>query len=129
MPRQVEMSADLVILKPRDATKGNGIALFDVVNRGRGVALSKFDAQAGATGGAARTSTATDSCSTVATPSCRSAGIRCASRGCDTGGAAGRRRRDRTGSRDLHSTSTNAEATVGDLVGYTPSDPAAVKTR
>src|SRR6185369_13989818 len=50
---KIEMSADLVILKPRDATKGNGIALFDVVNRGRGVALSKFDAQAGATRGAA----------------------------------------------------------------------------
>src|SRR4029078_11168885 len=49
---KVEMTADLVILKPRDASKGNGIALFDIVNRGRGVALAKFDAPI-AGGGAA----------------------------------------------------------------------------
>ena len=41
---KIEMSADLVIFKPRDVAKGNGIALFDIVNRGRGVAFSKFDA-------------------------------------------------------------------------------------
>jgi hypothetical protein len=49
---KIEMSADLVILKPRDASKSNGIALFDIVNRGRGVALSKFDAQVPGTGAA-----------------------------------------------------------------------------
>jgi len=48
---KIELSADLVILKPRDAGKGNGIALFDIVNRGRGVAFAKFDAPI-ATGGA-----------------------------------------------------------------------------
>src|SRR6266550_6345303 len=42
---KIELSADLMILKPRDSSKGNGIALFDIVNRGRGVALGKFDAQ------------------------------------------------------------------------------------
>src|SRR5690348_16814004 len=31
---KIELSADLVILKPRDAAKGNGIAIFDIVNRG-----------------------------------------------------------------------------------------------
>src|ERR1700758_413497 len=31
---KVELSADIVILKPRDASKGNGIAIFDIVNRG-----------------------------------------------------------------------------------------------
>src|SRR5262245_25298802 len=46
---KIEMSADLVILKPLDASKGNGIALFDIVNRGRGVALGKFDAQVAGT--------------------------------------------------------------------------------
>jgi len=40
---KVELSADIVILKPRDPSRGNGIALFDIVNRGRGVALARFD--------------------------------------------------------------------------------------
>ena len=49
---KIEMSADLVILRPRDAGKANGIALFDVVNRGRGVALAKFEAPVGVNGAA-----------------------------------------------------------------------------
>lgn len=32
--RQVEFSADLCVLKPRDPARGNGTLLFDVVNRG-----------------------------------------------------------------------------------------------
>jgi len=32
---RVEFSADIVILRPRDAAKGNGVVVFDVVNRGR----------------------------------------------------------------------------------------------
>ncbi len=39
---KVEMSADLVIFRPRDASRGNGIALFDIVNRGNSVALNVF---------------------------------------------------------------------------------------
>jgi hypothetical protein len=39
---KVEMSADLVIFRPRDARRGNGIALFDIVNRGGTVALNVF---------------------------------------------------------------------------------------
>jgi hypothetical protein len=41
---KIELTTDLVILRPRDASRGNGIALFDIVNRGRGVAFPKFDA-------------------------------------------------------------------------------------
>jgi len=40
---RVEMSADLVILRPRDPGRGNGIALFDIVNRGGTVALTAFN--------------------------------------------------------------------------------------
>src|SRR5712691_459003 len=50
---KIELSADLVILKPRDSSKGNGIALFDIVNRGRGVALAKFDTPLAVNGAAA----------------------------------------------------------------------------
>src|SRR5436190_1057082 len=50
---KIELSADLVILKPRDASKANGIALFDIVNRGRGVAFAKFDTPVAVNGTAA----------------------------------------------------------------------------
>ena len=46
---KIEVSSDLVILKPRDASKGNGIAIFDIVNRGNGVALPNFDGPPGKT--------------------------------------------------------------------------------
>ncbi len=39
---KVELSADLVIFKPRDPGRGNGIALFDIVNRGNTVAFNVF---------------------------------------------------------------------------------------
>src|SRR5687767_1433941 len=32
---RVEFSADLYILRPKDATRSNGVALVDVLNRGR----------------------------------------------------------------------------------------------
>ena len=32
---KVEFSADLFILRPKDPSRGNGVAFFDVVNRGR----------------------------------------------------------------------------------------------
>src|SRR5204862_2270384 len=35
----VECSADLYILQPRDASRGNSVALIDVVNRGRKMTL------------------------------------------------------------------------------------------
>jgi hypothetical protein len=40
---KVELSADLSILKPKDATKGNGTLLLDVVNRGNKTVLRSFD--------------------------------------------------------------------------------------
>lgn len=39
----VEFSADLYVLKPRDAAKGNGTALFEISNRGGKGLLSMFD--------------------------------------------------------------------------------------
>ncbi len=39
----VTFSADLYVLAPKDATKGNGVALFDVVNRGRKNILQYFN--------------------------------------------------------------------------------------
>lgn len=43
----VEMSADLSILTPVDAARGNGIALVDIVNRGRKLAFRLNHAQPG----------------------------------------------------------------------------------
>lgn len=39
---RVEFSSDLVIVKPKDAAKGNGVLFFDVVNRGNKSLLSVF---------------------------------------------------------------------------------------
>ena len=39
----VEFSADLYVLKPKDANRGNGAILFDVVNRGSKVAVGLFN--------------------------------------------------------------------------------------
>src|SRR5262245_37679645 len=39
---KVEFSADLFILRPKDPAKGNGVALFDVSNRGGKGALNRF---------------------------------------------------------------------------------------
>ena len=40
---KVEFTADLFILRPKDAARGNGVALFDVVNRGRKGVLGVFN--------------------------------------------------------------------------------------
>jgi alpha/beta hydrolase family protein len=40
---EVEFSADLFILRPKDPARGNGVALFDVVNRGRKGLLGTFN--------------------------------------------------------------------------------------
>jgi hypothetical protein len=39
----VELSADLSILKPKQAAGGNGVALIDIVNRGRRTVLTSFN--------------------------------------------------------------------------------------
>ncbi len=40
---RVEFSADVVIYRPRDAARGNGIALVDVVNRGNKTVIGSFN--------------------------------------------------------------------------------------
>jgi len=40
---RVEFSSDVVILKPVDAANGNGRVLFDVLNRGKRLALAQFN--------------------------------------------------------------------------------------
>lgn len=45
---KVEFSADLFILKPKDASRGNGVVFFDVVNRGRFRLLTTFSGAEGA---------------------------------------------------------------------------------
>jgi alpha/beta hydrolase family protein len=40
---KVEFSSDLFIIKPKDPSKGNGVLLFDVVNRGNKGLLSVFN--------------------------------------------------------------------------------------
>lgn len=44
---KVEFSSDFYLLKPRDVRRGNGILLFEVVNRGRKLMLSFFNIAAG----------------------------------------------------------------------------------
>jgi hypothetical protein len=39
----VELTADLSILRPKEAGRGNGVALVDVVNRGRRTVLTSFN--------------------------------------------------------------------------------------
>ncbi len=39
----VEVSADIYILVPKDQTKGNGVAFFEVPNRGRREQMTRFD--------------------------------------------------------------------------------------
>lgn len=40
---KVEFSSDFYIIKPKDSTKGNGVALFDMVNRGNKALLRVFN--------------------------------------------------------------------------------------
>src|SRR5579872_4073292 len=40
---KVEFSADVDILRPKDAARGNGVLLFDLVNRGRMQLLNIFN--------------------------------------------------------------------------------------
>ena len=44
---QVELSADVSILRPKDLSRGNSVALLDVVNRGRKTVLTSFNRATG----------------------------------------------------------------------------------
>jgi len=39
---RVEFQADLIVIKPKDPSRGNGVVFFDIVNRGRFRLLSQF---------------------------------------------------------------------------------------
>jgi len=123
---KIEMSVDLVILKPRDPGKGNGIALFDIVNRGRGVALSKFDAQGAGTGAAPPDEYGDgfllNRGYTIVQVGWEFDARREGAIRAELPAAVGVTGLARA---TFIPTSNNPEATVGDLVGYTPSDPAA----
>jgi hypothetical protein len=123
---KIEMSADLVILRPRDSSKGNGIVLFDIVNRGRGVALGKFDTPV-AVNGAATADEYGDGFLfnrgyTIVQVGWEFDALREGAIRADLPAAAGV-----TGM--AHATfiptSNGSDATVGDLVGYMPRNPAA----
>lgn len=119
---KVELSADLVILRPRDPGKGNGIALFDIVNRGNGVVFAAFNGLAGNTPESeAGDGFVLNRGYTIVRVGWefdirREGAVRI-----DLPAATGV-----TGLvRATFIPNSRAEATVGDLIGYAPSDPAA----
>ena len=119
---KVELSADLVILRPRDPGKGNGIALFDIVNRGNGVVFAAFNGPAGNTPESeAGDGFVLNRGYTIVRVGWefdirREGAVRI-----DLPAATGV-----TGLvRATFIPNSRAEATVGDLIGYAPSDPAA----
>jgi hypothetical protein len=123
---KIEMSADLVILRPRDSSKANGIALFDVVNRGRGVALAKFDAPAAVTGAAPDEygdGFLLNRGYTIVQVGWEFDAVREGAIRAELPAAVGVTGMARA---TFIPTSNSAEATVGDLVGYKPRDAASM---
>jgi len=122
---KIEMSADLVILRPRDPSRGNGIALFDIVNRGGTVALTAFDGPVTNTpdGEVGDGFLLTRGYTIVQVgwefDARREGAVRI-----DVPAAVGVTGLVRA---TFIPNNRNADATVGDLVGYTPSDPASPK--
>src|SRR2546423_12115254 len=123
---KIELSADLAILKPRDSSKGNGIALFDIVNRGRGVALAKFATPVAVNGAAAPDEYGDgfllDRGYTIVQVGWEFDARREGAIRADMPLAIGVTGLARA---TFIPTSNSPEATVGDLVGYTPGNPAA----
>lgn len=118
---KIELSADLVIVRPRDPGKANGIALFDIVNRGNGVVFPAFNGPATDTpeGEAGDGFVLTRGYTIVRVgwefDVRREGAVRI-----DLPAAVGV-----TGMvRATFIPNARGEATVGDLVGYAPSDPA-----
>ncbi len=119
---KIEMSADLVILRPRDASRGNGIALFDIVNRGGGVALTAFDGPAASTpDGEVGDGFLLNRGYTIVRVGWEFDARREGAVRIDLPAAVGVTGLVRA---TFIPNNRNADATVGDLVGYTPSDPA-----
>jgi hypothetical protein len=119
---KIELSADLVIIKPRDASKGNGIAIFDIVNRGAGVVLPGFDGPAGKTpDGEAGDGFLLDRGYTIVQVGWEFDARREGAVKIDVPGAMGVTGLVRA---TFITDSRSDKATVADLVGYAPSDPA-----
>ena len=115
------MSADLVILKPRDPSRGNGIALFDIVNRGGTVALTAFNGPTTNTPGEVGDGFLLDRGYTIVQVGWEFDARREGAVRIDVPGAVGISGLVRA---TFIPNNRNADATVGDLAGYTPSDPA-----
>lgn len=121
---KIELSADLVIVRPRDPGKGNGIALFDIVNRGNGVVFGAFNGPAGNTPESeAGDGFVLNRGYTIVRVGWEFDVRREGAVRIDLPAATGV-----TGMvRATFIPNSRSEATVGDLVGYTPSDPAAAE--
>ncbi|MGH9257113.1 MAG: alpha/beta hydrolase domain-containing protein, partial [Vicinamibacterales bacterium] len=118
---KIEMSADLAIFRPRDPGRGNGIALFDIVNRGGTVALNVFSGPVTNTPeGEAGDGFLLSRGYTIVQVGWEFDARREGAIRVNVPAAAGV-----TGLVSARFTPNNRNATtVGDLVGYTPSDPA-----
>src|SRR2546430_4704263 len=122
---KIEVSADLVIIKPRDASKGNGIAIFDIVNRGAGVVLPNFDGPPGKTPESeAGDGFLLDRGYTIVMVGWEFDARREGAVKIDVPGAMGVTGLVRA---TFIPDKRSNEATVADLVGYTPSDPASTE--
>src|SRR5216117_463295 len=118
---KIELSADLVIFKPHDASKGNGIALFDIVNRGGTVALNVFSGPVTTTAeGEAGDGFLLNRGYTIVQVGWEFDARREGAIRIDLPSAVGVTGLARA---TFIPTSNSPEPTVGDLVGYTPSDP------
>ena len=122
------MSADLAILRPKDPSRGSGIALLDVVNRGRKTVFTSFN-RAAATGNLSTEAEIGDGFLLNRALHARLGGM---------GIRRGAARRPRCArpfpapseprascGRPSRRTRLMPTFTVGDLSGYTPGDPAA----
>jgi hypothetical protein len=118
---KVEMSADLVILRPRDPGRGNGIALFDIVNRGGTVALTAFNGPTANTPGEVGDGFLLNRGYTVVQVGWEFDARREGAVRIDVPAAVGITGLVRA---TFIPNNRNADATVGDLVGYAPSEPA-----
>jgi hypothetical protein len=121
---KIEMSADIAIFKPRDPARGNGIALFDIVNRGGTVALNVFSGPVTNTPeGEVGDGFLLSRGYTIVQVGWEFDARREGAIRIDVPSAAGV-----TGLVRARFIPTNRNATaVGDLVGYTPSDPASAQ--
>jgi hypothetical protein len=121
---RIEVSADLVIIRPRDPAKANAIALFDIVNRGNGVVFPAFNGPVTDTPeGEAGDGFVLNRGYTIVRVGWEFDARREGALRIEVPAAAGV-----TGMvRATFIPNSRADATVGDLVGYTPADPSSAE--